>query len=196
MKCGVIFYLMVGLASHLLACEFKLEPVKSGINYPTEGNEKIVIKRGKLGYHCQILHPGIAEGPHLSVPLFWISMDGEFTTIATAPTLVEGLHWHSLNQAYFFSEMIDQKKTGLSGFFLEDGRDNADSGARGLICLYDGKQATIWRWVYHRDSGNRQGYYQITESDKLDKAMPEDLIKRLAPILTHAEKEADAWTGP
>ncbi|SHI49830.1 hypothetical protein SAMN02745181_0259 [Rubritalea squalenifaciens DSM 18772] len=196
MKCVSVLFLVLGLLAQLSSGEFKIESLKSGISYPTEGDEEITIKRENIHYRALVLHPKIIEGLHVSVSFFVVNDGEHFKAIATAPSHLDVLSWHSLNQAYFFSAQDDEGGAILSGFFLEDGHDNADNGSAGLIFLYQSRKATAWRWHYVRDPQLSKGKFFITEASDRDKSIPNNLIEQLTPILKHAEKEADSWPGP
>lgn len=173
---------------------FHIQPCNSGIDYPTKGDESVNVNYGKLTYHVRIYHPEVIKGPHFSTPFFWVSsQEGEtfYDSLISVRSHMEAMSWYSIH-GYFFAE----KKGTLRGFFLEDGVDNADNGASGLLFLYDGKKSTAWRWGYDRDPHKKKGSYHIISADALKKPAPADLIKKLAPILNHAEKQADAWPGP
>jgi len=108
---------------------------------------------------------------------------------------VDGLHWNSANVAYFFAEVKKDEPHPLKGFFLVNGADNADSGATGLLFLFDGKNSSAWTWTYSQPPDEKRSRYQITGATD-GKTAPTDLLKRLDQVLKHAEREAGGWTGP
>jgi hypothetical protein len=174
--------------------KFHIEKCDSGIDYPTDGNESVDVKHGNHSFHVRIYHPKVIEGPHFSSPFFWISDqdDGlDFESFITVRSHVGGLSWHSAD-GYFFAE----KEGALRGFFLEDGFDNADNGSSGLLFLRDKGQSSAWRWSYVRPASEKKGHYEITDANDTTKILPDALLKRIAPILDHAEHEAGAWPGP
>ena len=181
---------------------FHIEECSSGIDYPTKGDEWLKVTRGKFDYHLHISHPQVIDGPHFSVPFFWVSPKGKFrdfewnSLVSTKPH-VGGVSWHSAcNEAYFFSEDLNGGEVGFRGFFLVDGQDNMDWGASGLLFVYDGKVSTVWRWEYARDPKKKKGVYSFHQSGNEEVKPPEDMMKRISPVFKHAETEAEAWPGP
>jgi hypothetical protein len=174
--------------------QFHIEKCTSGIDYPTKGDESVDVKHGGHTFHVRIYHPKVVEGPHFSSPFFWISSRDKglvYESIVTVRSHVGGLSWHSAN-GYFFAA----KERELRGFFLEDGFDNADNGSSGLIFLSDEGKTSAWRWSYIRPASEKKGRYVIVDANETNKAAPASLLKQIAPVLDHAEVEADFWPGP
>ena len=178
---------------------FLIKKIESGLGYPTEGDERLKEVYGNHAYNVVILHPKIIKGPHFSVPYFWVNPEGDeqnfdYHSLISLKPHMGVLSWYSANRGYFFAEADKDQKGPVRGFFLEDGFDNWDNGSSGLIFMHDGKASNAWRWVYIRDAKKKKGSYKITSTDQADQIMPNDLIKRIAPILDHAEIQADAWS--
>jgi hypothetical protein len=112
------------------------------------------------------------------------------------PSHVGALTWHSANTAYFFAEESKGGANPFAGFFLQDGWDNADWGASGLLFVYDGNEVSAWNWGYSRQPEEKRGRYMITNVMDKSKPAPDSLIERLTPILDRAERDADSWPGP
>lgn len=173
---------------------FDIQNCSSGVEYPTEGDESIDIDYGDRGFHVRILHPGFFAGPHFSSPVFWVSKSGEVESpnhFVAVRTTAGGLTWNSIN-GYFFAG----KKGTLRGFFLEDGRENADFGSSGLLFLFDGAQSSAWKWSYMRRAEEKKGTFRVTEADDPAKPAPDELLEQLSQVFEHAEAQADAWPGP
>lgn len=184
-----------------------LKEYRSQTSYPTQGDEALDITRGGRVYRLRVLHPQVVDGPHFSTALFWVGKDGDEPTsgiggMVSSLTRAEGLSWHSLDQAIFFSEtqgsaQADGKgEHGLSGVLAIDGWDNADWGAGGLLYLYDGARCTLWKWTYTREPEEAKGTYQIVALQDATKPLPAEWQKRLNPVLERAEVAADYWPGP
>lgn len=174
--------------------KFHIEKCSSGVDYPTKGDEAVNVEHGDRVFHVRIYHPKVVEGPHFSTPFFWGSERGKkdsYNDIMAVRPHVGGLSWHSIN-GYFFAE----KDGTLKGFFLEDGFDNADNGSSGLLFLRDNGKSSAWRWSYVRSAAEKKGRYEVVDANNSKKAAPAALLRRLFPILDHAEVQADFWPGP
>ena len=155
--------------------QFHIEKCKSGIDYPTKGDESVDVKYKNHVFHVRIYHPKVVEGPHFSTPFFWISERGKknsYDNFATLRPHIGGLSWHSIN-GYFFAE----KEGALRGFFLEDGFDNADNGSSGLLFLHENGESFAWRWFYTKQANQKKGRYEITDANNAKKDAPVTLLK-------------------
>ncbi|MBU1219041.1 hypothetical protein KKF34_14960 [Myxococcota bacterium] len=123
------------------------ERCSSFVEYP-DRDEAVDFAFKKDVFHVRIYHPVSLYGPHFSSPFFWVSTDkhAAFNHFVSAPSHVGALKWHSI-KGYFFSLKDDI----FSGFFLEDGFDNWNSGSSGLIFIYNGKESSSWYWEFDID---------------------------------------------
>lgn len=167
------------------------EKVSSGVEYPNR-DEAVDIVFGKDVYHIRIYHAE-SIGPHFSSPLFGVTRENEWwwSSTISSPNLIAVLQWHSI-KGYFFS----LKSKDFAGFFIEDGVDNWNWGASGLIFINEGLNSTAWYWKYDRDPDKKRGSYQIKSTDINAKPFPASFLKILSPLLAQAEKEAEYWPGP
>ena len=173
----------------------------SGVDHPDKGDESVLIISGKNTYRLKVLHPKVINGPHFSVPFFWVGFkdkgnDFNWNSLVSKESFASGLTWHSAS-GYFFEES-EKKKNVLrySGFLTIDGQDNADWGATGLLFLYDTKKSSIWKWTYTRSPEKSKGHFKLESARIGQKGDVKAIRKRLSSLFEYAEKQADAWPGP